>query len=177
LHDTLSGIYSGHSRKVVRAMTSHKWSRDHLCYVDSSGCGITFTHATGDHFLRSDDNTRWISHIKIKDMESQIVSNERADLMNAYTDEYVRMEILRCHIRALEISKYPLIISSVDKTKIIWVSDIVSLGHGTRKTIQRIATILSDKKWDSVDLSDIVYIMKFNNDQIKDMIMESYIHT
>ena len=24
LHDTLSGIYSGHSRKVVRAMTSHK---------------------------------------------------------------------------------------------------------------------------------------------------------
>lgn len=52
-------------------------------------------------------------------MESQIVSNERADLMNAYTDEYVRMEILRCHIHALEISKHPLIISSVDKTKII----------------------------------------------------------
>jgi hypothetical protein len=52
-------------------------------------------------------------------METQVVSNERADLMNAYSEEYVRMEILRSHILALETSKYPLIISSIDKTKII----------------------------------------------------------
>jgi hypothetical protein len=87
------------------------------------------------------------------------------------------MEILRSHILALETSKYPLIISSIDKTKIIWVSDIAALGRGTGKSIQRVATILSDRKWDSIDVKDVVYIMKFNNDQIKDMLMESYPHT
>lgn len=79
-------------------------------------------------------------------MEIQIVSNQRADLMNAYSEEYVRMEILRSHINALEISRYPLIISSIDKTKILWVSDVGSLGYGTGKSIQCVAAILSDKK-------------------------------
>jgi len=175
LHKEIDQIYYEYTKIVACGATSSGRIKDHLCYIDSSGRGVTFTHNHGVDFNITSTEGLYCAYIRIDSLQTQDNTFIRNDLMALYSESFLRSEMMSLIISSLKTDSYPLVVSSLTRSKIILIKDYGALGLNMRKNIQRVITLKNETYWKKISELDLINISKLSKEDINGYFSELYV--